>query len=1527
MNPTSSTTVPLNKTTDNDNLDTFEADINPVDRLPSSELQNITNDPFFDSLIESDKYVSRGPQDLKGAEISLPMRSSINDIKYEASFRRWFRRLMKTVVGGEEPETSSAEAQYSDSNIIQNGELWFPSCDLSDWDTCYNPEELFSKYYQSLPKSRKEFLHDIQSADVLSILFETGVHINMRDIKAHPNTDHMKPLYNDLYDLYLEGKKLENLPKVKKAGEQPPVMGLFSCMDLTKELVSNLSDKILSSIQKMFLQSNSHTEISRLVLFAEMSILDSQPLCSIKDEFILSLAYLDWLFGLPPVLPLNSTLAGQLSTIRASNVDALFAKLSMFLSLDITFPVPPIDELNTSISPLLAWFVSSGIFSGYSTADEWSSPALATLSALTPDEYQVLHIDCCKNYSMARKTKSKDGDNINTGADTNECPDIAIVQGYYAYETICSDTTIEDLSEFSTNDPSIGKSPYKDVIEIYPPIDDIIGRDMQAQLSTTQRSIYPLSSETMFIRLLLENIYLVGSIPYDTPKKKSQAYTYVPYEMLAFLSQAPDTGLYWSQSMYLLIRHVLDCIIVRDVAAGVVYSATYSRFMQFYEQLLKEVSNSQNKSPEQLDDMLEAHMNDIFNLDLFTKRVYFKQAHQHQSLNLPANAGKYFSTLIVRGVLSRLPAHSKLLIKLLLHISISFMVYLRVLTDYELYVTTSKKPSTTSSSTFHAMKDHLSHTPSWRMFILVVNSLARFLASGQIKADIFNMFFITRMNYKDCLDAFELDSAFEEDTEISPEIANEAQDLIKLVLTRTIQIFYSQFMREEAYWAIHNGVPEHKIDRLVYILHSSQPITFYFYNIAVLLCKETLDSDKNDVSRTIPLSDLPYAIKYLQSMLPDIKFYKQTAGSNGKYPCIYAVSAARTLIIPLPLPLDDSNKDSSRFTYRMQQHEKLVPIDKDCTSSRWSVLREAQQSWTCIYLRHKNIYTLNSTREENLAAYLLYRVTYNMIACRAHGHVSVIEKILTSKPLPNKYLSDNPLFSSTDYAYIRKYIAESNKLADEMELRVQSIYKSCSTGSLDLFAQSLLPFNVNFTFKECIESAILRLLMLRLMAMFDTDLIALDFSPLWDNLHHNTNIHDPVENAEREPYVFGGESIIQHVLDNSTMKIASGEENRQPNIDGDVLPKNHQVISLLPSGEKHQSENQPQNHLSVTPNDIINVQQLLESTQSLQKIDVLSLIFTNYAHCTDPYPIPQWNLDSIDSSPLTLQHQQQRGLPLKYTLFPGFYLPQELSILLNIVSELTHARYTIGLDVSNYTQKIVSFMLLTHYFAAHLSAGDLLLMLTLFTGISISASFSNRLYIELSLRYPIFHQILSTRILEDILTYLPEDFLEQLGLSLCYIDSSTYLNNNKSDTIKDLTTDQQELLEIIVRSTGLNLSYINPFTLISVGEDSFSNSMENAHDLLPQIAVIVTKNGIPDSLEIPIPNSTNTNMISLKNTSLTDLIDQINRLSTSGISVSHVATCFGLENLETITTERMCPQDMVSIYNILQILAICNMCH
>lgn len=159
------------------------------------------------------------------------------------------------------------------------------------------------------------------------------------------------------------------------------------------------------------------------------------------------------------------------------------------------------------------------------------------------------------------------------------------------------------------------------------------------------------------------------------------------------------------------------------------------------------------------------------------------------------------------------------------------------------------------------------------------------------------------MNYKDCVDTFELDSVFEEDAVISPEAAKNAQDLTKLILTRTLQIFYTQFMREEAQWAIQRGVPTRKLDQLVHILHSSHPVIFYFYNLTVLLRAYEQDSTKPIISKSIPSSDLPYVVKYLQSLLPDVKFYKQTAGPHDVESCIYAVSAAKTLIVPLPLPL------------------------------------------------------------------------------------------------------------------------------------------------------------------------------------------------------------------------------------------------------------------------------------------------------------------------------------------------------------------------------------------------------------------------------------------------------------------------------------------------------------------------------------------------------------------------------------------------------------------------------------------------
>ena len=1433
-----------------------------VDDPPSPKLRRATSDLIFDNLIELGRSTPNRYHSFYDADIKLPMRSVANDIMYELTFRKWFKHLMKTVVGGEELELPSISTHFDDYGMTRSPGLELPSDELSGWDTCYYSEELLLNYYKSLPKSRKDFLSNIQAEDVLSILYEEGLHINLKEIKAAYNADHMQSLYCDLYDLYIVGKALEGRPEPEKAVEQSSIVGLFSRIDPNRNLIDNLVIKLSPFVQKSFLHSNYHTELSRLFLSAEMTILDNQPICSIKDEFTLSLAYLDWLFSMPPVLPLSSLQTGQLSTIRAANLDALFSKLTMYMIQDITFSVPPIDELHTHINPLFVWFITSGVFDGYTSITRWSSPALATLSSLTSEDHDALHLHIQRKASREDEKEGK--------VDTDTDSSIVIVSGYN-WRQVASDAIMaHELLEFLEKNPSIDQSPYKDIINAFPPIQNIIERDLQTQLTTVQRSLIPLSSEIIFIRTLLEGIYLVGPTPSATvEKRRTRAYSYVPYEMLTFLTPASTPGLYWDQSIYILIRHVLDCIIVRDVNKGVVYSAIYSRFLHFYEQHLKESSTCQHQSFEQLDD--------IFNLDLFTQKVYFKQAPQSTSLNISANAGKYFSTLIVRGVLSRLPAHSKLLIKLLLHIAISFMIYLRILADYELYINTPKPPVLDPSTTFSMMEAHLSHIPSWRMFLLVIDSFTRFLASGQIQVDIPNMFFISYMTYKDCLDISELDSAFGEDLEISAEASEDAQALVKLILMRTIQIFYTQFMREEAHWAIQRGIPEHRINKFVSILHGSRPLTFYLYTITILLRTNDPDFIRPAISKIIPRSDVPCVARHLQYLLPDVKFYKQVAGSYSEDPCIYAVSAAKTLIIPLPLSHDNSNEDFTRFTHCKPQSQSIQTDQIDASSdedlnSRWLTLKEVQQSWTCIYLRHKSIYTLDPIREENLAVYLLYRVVYNMVVCRAHGHISLIEKILTSKVLPDKYLYENPLFTPTDFASIRRYIDESNKLADELALCVQRTYNSCLTDALDLFSQSLFPVSVDLTFKDCIRNAVLRALLLRLITMFDADLATLDFSPLWNRPHPKAQVSESVLDTQKEPYVFGGESITQPLLDGS----------------------------------------------------ILDTSIALDSTKLSYKIEFLSFTFKSFAYCSRPYLAPQWNINTVDSILLTL-HQQQ-GLSLKYVLFPGFYLPHELSLLLVNVAEIIRARYVVGLEEAKYTPTAISFALLVHRSAAHLSAGDLLLMLVACTGVSICPNFSNGLYLEMSLRYPIFHQILSTRILEDILAYLPENFLELLGLSLSYVSPLDYLREDYSDTIVNLSADQQELLEAMIRAVGLHPSCITLFKLIPDEIGFFFDGLKYSYGSMSKVAVITAKQNMPDSLEIPLPNSTRTKIISLKDASLRDLINSIGELLTSGLSGGHIAAYLGLTNLESTSSKYASPQDIAFVYNVLQMLVICSMC-
>ncbi|EFO63243.1 Hypothetical protein GLP15_3098 [Giardia lamblia P15] len=1519
MTPDSSIAVPSSNSVDNPQFNVIASEPEPVDGLPSPKLKKIATDLIFNNLVELGKSLPNGSLPLHVADMKLPMRSLTSDTMYEMSFRKWFRHLMKTVVGGEEPESSPIDTHFDDDLMLQTNELEVPFSELSDWDNYYYSEELLLNYYKRLPKSHKDFLCNVRSDDILNVLCEEDLHINLKGIKSICNTDHMNALYQDIYDLYLVGKALEKLPTSKRIAKQNSVINLFSRIDSDRNLLDNLTEKLLPFIQKSFLRSNSHTELNRLFLSAEMAVLDVQPVCSIKDEFILSLAYLDWLFSLPPALPLSSLQTGQLSTIRASNVDALFSKLTMYMIQNITFSVPPIDELNTSIHPLFVWFLSSGIFNGYAFITEWSSPTLATLSPLTPEDYTVLCLNNCVTIDLVPEVRRKTEREVEEIAEVDVDTDtsIVIVSGYHWRKAVADAIMTHEMLEFLEKNPFINQSPYKDIVEAFPPVQDIIGRDLQTQLAVMQRSILPLSSEIIFIRMLLENIYLVGPQPSSTAmKRRTYAYSYVPYEILTFLSPSPTPGLYWDQSMYILIRHVLDYIIVRDVNKGAVYSAVYSRFMQFYEQCLKEVSSCQNKSPKQLDDIFEAQLNDLFNLEIFKEKFYFKQLPQSQSLTIPANAGRYFSTLIVRGVLSRLPAHSKVLIKLLLHIAISFMVYLRVITDYQLYVNTPEPPVSNPSTTFSRMMAYLSHTPSWRLFLLVVDSFAKFLGSGQLKAHVLDMFLVTHMNYKDCVDTFELDSAFEEDSVLSPEAAKDAQDLTKLILTRTLQIFYTQFMREEAQWAIQKGVPERKLDGLVHILHSSHPIIFYLYNLTVLLRAHEQDSTKPVISKSIPFSDLPYVVKYLQNLLPDIKFYKQVAGPHNREPCIYAVSASKTLIVPLPLPLDGSNKASVRFAYRISQSASTnkdgASLNED-TSSRWSVLKEVQQSWTCIYLRHKSIYTLDPIREENLAIYLLYRVVYNMVICRAHGNISVIEKILTSKVLPDKYLHNSQLFNPIDFAYIRKYIAESNRLADELELRVQRTYKSCSLGILDLFSQSLLPVAVDFTFKDCIRSAVLRTLMLRLITLFDADLATLDFSPLWANSHSKEDASVLPKSIQEEPYVFGGELITQHASDNTAADIGSKTEDPRDNVGNAILERNNDTSKSLPSDENY----------SVTDDDVLSITVVLDSIQSLHKADLPSLVFKHFARCSQPYFAPQWNLNSIDPALLTL-HQQQR-LSLKSLLFPGFYLPHELSLILTTVSELSQTRYIVGLEDTDYTPVAISFALLIQHFISHLSAGDLLLLLVACTGAPICHVFSNKLYLEMCLQYPIFHQLLSTRILEDILAYLPENLFELLGLNLEYVDPIIYLHDDDPNTVADLTTDQQELLELMARAIGLHPSNVTLLRLLPGGACSFFNSLKATCGSLPKVAVIVAEQGIPDSLTISLPDSQHSEVISLKDVSFRDLTNRINGLLASGLSGKHVAAYLDLKNLEAKSFRCACPQDLTFVYNVLQILAVCSM--
>ncbi|ESU36405.1 Hypothetical protein DHA2_152204 [Giardia duodenalis] len=1526
MNPDSPIAVPFSTPLDNPQLNIVASEPEQVDRLPSPKLKKIAADLIFNNLVELDKSVPSGSQHLHDTDMKLPMRSLTSDTMYEISFRKWFKHLMRTVVGGEKQELSPINAHFDDGMMLQTNELGTPSGELSDWGTFYYSEKLLLTYYKRLPKSHKDFLYSVRSDDVLSVLYEEDLHINLKGVKSLRDMGHMLPLYQEIYEVYIIEKALEELPVSKRPKEKSFVMDLFSRINSGRNLLDNLTEKLLPFIQKSILRSNSHTELNRLFLSAEMAVLDAQPVCSIGDEFILSLAYLDWLFSLPPTLPLSSLQTGQLSTIRASNVDALFSKLVMYMIQNITFSVPPIDELHTSIHPLFIWFLSSGIFNGYSSIADWSSPTLATLSPLTLEDYAALCLTNCVTTDLGTEVRLRAETEVKKAAeaeaeaetDTDTNTNIVMISGYYWRGAAADAVMTHELLEFLEKNPFINQSPYKDVIEAFPPVKNIIGRDLQTQLTVVQRSILPLSSEVIFIRILLESIYLVGPQPsYTATKRRTCAYSYVPYEMLTFLSPSSAPGLHWDQSIYILIRHVLDYIIVRDVNKGLVYSAIYNRFMQFYEQCLKEVSNCQNKSPEQLDDIFEAQLNDIFNLEIFKEKIYFKQSPQSQPLAIPANASRYFSTLIVRGVLSRLPAHSKVLVKLLLHIAISFMVYLRVITDYQLYVNTPEPPMSDPSTTFSRMTARLSHTPSWRMFLLVVDSFARFLASGQLKVDVLDMFFITHMNYKDCVDTFELDSVFEEDAVISPEAAKNAQDLTKLILTRTLQIFYTQFMREEAQWAIQRGVPTRKLDQLVHILHSSHPVIFYFYNLTVLLRAYEQDSTKPIISKSIPSSDLPYVVKYLQSLLPDVKFYKQIAGPHDVESCIYAVSAAKTLIVPLPLPLDGSNKASARFAYRISQAQS-TPENKDSMplediSSRWSVLKEVQQSWTCIYLRHKSIYTLDPIREENLAIYFLYRVVYNMVICRAHGNISVIEKILTSKVLPDKYLHNNQLFNSIDFAYIRKYIAESNRLADELELRVQRTYKSCSLGILDLFSQSLLPVAVDFTFKDCVRSAVLRALMLRLITLFDADLSTLDFSPFWAKSPSKKDASVLPRDIQEEPYVFGGDLIMQHSSDNTAEEVDSKIESHRDDVGSTTLEENSVTPSSFPSNEDH----------PVASDDVLSLAVVLDSLQSLHKADLPSFVFKHFAQCSQPYPAPQWNLNFVD--PTLLAFHQQQSLSLKCLLFPGFYLPHELSLLLTAISELGQARYIVGLEDADYTPVAISFALLVQCFVSHLSAGDLLLLLIACTGASICHTFSNKLYLEMCLQYPIFHQLLSTRILEDILAYLPENLFELLGLSLEYVDPMAYLRRDDANTATDLTADQQELLELMARAIGLHPSCVTLLRLLPGGVCSFFDSLKATCGSFPKIAVIVAKQGIPDSSTVSVPNSQHGEVISLKDVPFRDLIDRINGLLASGLSGRHVAACLGLKNLEADLSRNACLQNLAFVYSALQILVVCSM--
>lgn len=193
MNPDSPIAVPSSTPLDNPQLNIVASEPEQVDRLPSPKLKKIAADLIFNNLVELDKSVLSGSQHLHDTDMKLPMRSLTSDTMYEISFRKWFKHLMRTVVGGEKPEFSPINAHFDDGMMLQTNELGTPSGELSDWGTFYYSEKLLLTYYKRLPKSHKDFLYSVRSDDVLSVLYEEDLHINLKGVKSLRDMGHMLP--------------------------------------------------------------------------------------------------------------------------------------------------------------------------------------------------------------------------------------------------------------------------------------------------------------------------------------------------------------------------------------------------------------------------------------------------------------------------------------------------------------------------------------------------------------------------------------------------------------------------------------------------------------------------------------------------------------------------------------------------------------------------------------------------------------------------------------------------------------------------------------------------------------------------------------------------------------------------------------------------------------------------------------------------------------------------------------------------------------------------------------------------------------------------------------------------------------------------------------------------------------------------------------------------------------------------------------------------------------------------------------